>query len=178
MKAKTGLGANSLSAGFSMHILKPLQDYYQSKSTNEQLILKALGITILLALWYNFFSAPAQKEHQRYEKRLEKQIELKAWLSNNLPAAKPKRATASHDNRSLLTIVTETSKLSQIALNRVQPGEDGSIRLWIESVNFNSLMAWLHQLQTQHNIQAQEISVQRLETGFTSSSIELARPST
>ena len=51
--------------------------------------------------------------------------------------------------QSLLGFINNSSQTHHLVLQRVQPGPNNSVQLWLEDVSFNELGAWLAELYLQ-----------------------------
>jgi general secretion pathway protein M len=81
-----------------------------------------------------------------------------------------------NQDQPLLTLVSSTAKENQIVFKRFQPDGDNMLKLWLENVNFNSLLYWLHGIDKKNGISVQEISVDQSKVeGFVDVRLTLKR---
>ncbi|GHF17339.1 hypothetical protein GCM10017044_09640 [Kordiimonas sediminis] len=72
--------------------------------------------------------------------------------ANNLSAGK-----------SLRTIMTESSSAAGVSINRLQPGSDGGLTVWLNAVEAPKLFSWLTVLEDEYGVSAVKASVQKTQ---------------
>jgi len=79
-------------------------------------------------------------------------------------------------DKPLLTLVSTTAKDNQIVFKRFQPDGENVLKLWMENINFNNMLLWLHDIDKKNGISVEEISVeQSKEEGFVDVRLTLKR---
>lgn len=74
-------------------------------------------------------------------------------------AASPRRPAGADD--SLLALVSSTAKERNLALQRIEPGADGKLTLWLSDVEFDALLTWLEILVREHRVQIDRINLSK-----------------
>jgi type II secretory pathway component PulM len=143
-------------------IVERIQDWYASRESREQRILRFGGIAAALLLLIAIL-APLQRSTAALEKRIAtKQADL-AWMrsvASTLIAAGPMPAPNA-PQESLVVLVDRTARESGLAqsLTGSQPSGDGGLRVQLEKAQFNSLVAWVARLSEQNGIRVESASV-------------------
>ena len=136
--------------------LQAYLERWQRLQPREQWLLGLGGGVVLLTLLYLLIVEPINLHHQQAAQRLEtarataQELERAAAL---VGAAGP-RSPRGSGNASLLTIVDRSLKGSKIGkpASRIQPDGDTRVRIWLEDVSFDALIAWLGDLQQHQGV--------------------------
>jgi len=148
---------------------------YERLSDREQWLVIGTGIVVMTALfvfviWEPLHSARA-KVVREYAIAKQMQQTLSRYRASNTQNSVPASA-----QQSLLAIVNETTETRQIQLKRVEPKSNQSLRVWVEQVSFNQIIAWIAQLQKQHGITVETISIDRTDqAGYVNLALVLQR---
>lgn len=126
--------------------MKPITEYRQFLSANDR-----RALVILLAVIACFSVLALVKISCDYyiagKQRFAEASSLLAWMHDNKGAVerRPSVPEASSE-RNLLRTLTTTAQSAGITLDRVQPGSESSVRLWLQEVEFAALLPWLSAL--------------------------------
>ncbi|MBU0673680.1 MAG: type II secretion system protein M [Proteobacteria bacterium] len=127
-----------------------------------------LGLTALaIVLGYFLLIDPFLTEYSRLRQRVPGRTAELAWMRGaalevaHLRGAGPKGATTD----SPLKIIDRAARRFRVssALKRVEPAEDGQVKIWMEQVVFIDLMRWLRSMSGEYGLNVFEISVDRQE---------------
>ena len=145
----------------------------------RRLVYVAAGFGAL-ALLYLVLVLPFQTANQRAQQRLErKQVDL-AWMRQVAPrvaqAAGPAQAGASGE--SLMVLVDRTAREAGLgnSLRDQSPDQNKSLRLRLEGVPFDAMIAWLASLQGQYGVGVEAAAVDGTGPGLVNASLTLSRP--
>ena len=72
------------------------------------------------------------------------------WLQTQLPLLSAQN-NAMRSSASLNEVVSQTAQSFQIQVSRMQPQND-QMQVMLNDISFDQLLAWLHELQYQHNV--------------------------
>jgi len=131
-----------------------------SSSDKRALIILSLFLTVTL-----MYFITGQSFRYRSEKIAD--VEAKRSLIVLLNSSEKKIAAAKNKpkleglDQALLTLVSSTARGYQITFKRFQPDGDKVLKLWMEHVDFNSLLIWLGEIDKKNGISVQEISVEQ-----------------
>ena len=117
---------------------KMIIEWFGKLETREQLLLKIGSIILVIGLFYGLVWAPMNNTITRQTALLEQQQALSTWIVQQGPG----KATL---KGSIVQAVNQTAKASNITLTRIQPSND-EVQVWIDEVEFNTLMVWLDSL--------------------------------
>ncbi len=154
-------------------------DAYQLLSAKDRRMLVMLVIFLAVVLFYVLLAAPLYDKTVSSRLIMEKNKEMLSLMRTNEARVSALRNMGSMQlgigNKSLLSVVNEVSEQRNIALKRVEPKGDTAIRVWLEMVSFNDVLAWLHALETQFNISVDNITIEgQPEAGIVSAQIVLS----
>jgi len=97
--------------------------------------------------------------------RYERAQSLIDWVSLNKSALQASGLSkgASPQQKSLIPLVTAGANLRQLKLNRLQPEQDGSVSISLQSQSFDQSLRWMVDLETNNRLLIDRISVDRTE---------------
>lgn len=132
-------------------IIAQVAKYWGQLSKRDQLAVKCLsGFLIVLILTYSVL-LPSYDFHQNARNRHTGDALLLEWLKHKEPEIRRLRANqnskSSTFEKSLLTVVTQTSRKYGLTLKRVQPESDNKLRFWVESSPIEKVLIWIADLE-------------------------------
>ena len=86
------------------------------------------------------------------------------WLDQVIDKIKKAPQAQADPSRSFLDIVSNDFNGSAMAIKRIQPEGSDIIKVWLENVRFNDVIAWLSYLNSKYGIDVVQISVDATET--------------
>ena len=137
---------------------------------SERRTLSLGGVSLILIVIYFGGWAPLQDDILSLEKQVQEQQAVKRWMQQSATEVEQLRGSGSsqtrHDGRSLLAIVDQTAKNSRLGSNlkRLEPEGSGVVKVWLEQVSFDDMMAWLLSLETQQGLIVSTITIDRQES--------------
>ena len=133
----------------------------------DRLALTILSAFVgLLILVYGAI-LPAMNYHQQAREHFKDEQALLYWLKAQEPAiqrisAAPRASQTFSGNP--LSLVNASTKDFNLSIKRLQPENSGSLRVWMENVNFDNTLQWLHYLQSK-GLSLREISIDQQAKG-------------
>lgn len=157
-----------------------VKKYYEQRAPREQkLLLLCVFCCVALLVFYGlvqplvFKYEDARAHYQNTQKQW-------AWIQAN-DASFQQLAKQGGDlnaafKGSLLSLVNQTARKSNIVLKRFEPKGSDKLRVWLEQVNFDQLVIWL-EIFHQKGLDIAQISLDRQdhELGQVSAQILLVR---
>jgi general secretion pathway protein M len=122
-----------------------------------------LAVLIYAALWLPFSHRVDHLTDQVKEQRA-----LEEWMRDAAAQVVRLRGTAATtptDGRSLLALVDQTAKQSQLgsAIRRVEPDGEGKVRIQLEQAGFDDVLGWLQELSRRYDVHVDNITVDRID---------------
>jgi len=144
---------------------KALKYWHGLKEQEQRLLLVAGSVFVIFVLFMGIFK-PLNQGIEKALKDRQQQTELVAWVKESvvkLKAAQPKQAQS---GGSLSQIVNSTRSRFNINISKMQPS-DNSLRLTIDSVEFNALISWLNEMVNRHGVLIENVELgQDTQPGF------------
>ena len=141
-------------------------------STRERTLILVAGAAAILAAGYAFWWEPQAQERARARLEIERMDRMSARLEAVGEAGMPALPPAP---RNLTAIIAETARARDIAIRRLEP-EGELARLTLQEAEFDALMGWLSELETDHAVQIAAIEIERRpEPGVVLARITLRR---
>jgi len=139
---------------------KQLIQYWRSlKEQEQQLVIIAGGIFIIFIIVMGIFR-PLNNAIEQAEKSQIKQQELLVWVDKSIAQLKAAGNTKVSSTQNLSQIVNSTRGRYKITISKMQPSDD-SLRLTLDSIEFNQLIEWLDELVSQHGIRVENLDLSR-----------------
>jgi general secretion pathway protein M len=159
-----------------------MKDWFNSLAPRERTMVSVAAVVILLALGYVAAWNPLSSRVARLEKSVEERQAVKQWMEQAAVEANQLRSTAGagggDEHRSLLAVVDQTAKQSQLApaVKRIEPEGQELVRVSLERASFDDLVLWLGSLQRTFGVRVADISIERqAETGRVNARLTLKR---
>lgn len=139
---------------------KQLMKQWRSlKEQEQQLVMVAGGVFIIFVLVMGIFR-PLNNAIEKAQQSQIKQQELLAWVDDSIVRLKAAGSTSVASNTNLSQVVNSTRGRYKINISKMQPSSD-SLRLTLDSVEFNQLIEWLDELVNQHGLKIENLDLSR-----------------
>ncbi len=141
--------------------------WFKALDSRDQMLVKALSTLIVLALIFVWTLQPSQAAVKSAEARFNKELKFHQKMKENAYLFAGSRANnAGAFEGSILSLVNNTAKAKNIVLKRFEPEGDKGLRVWLDQVNFNSVIDWLELLEVQKGITIEQISIDKVSPGL------------
>jgi len=157
-----------------------VKEWFTSLAPRERAMVSIAAVVVALALVYAVAWGPLASSVSRLQQSVEEQQGLKQWMQQSAAEVNQLRgaAGASDDHRSLLAVVDQTSKQSQLgpAVKRIEPDGQELVRVSLEQASFDDMMTWLGSLQRSFGVSVADVSIDRQsDSGRVNARITLKR---
>lgn len=133
-------------------------------SERRMLIIGAIALGLILpyfAVWL-----PIQNDVEAMQKQVQEQQVVKSWMNQAAAEVKQLRGRGSSrakKPRSLLALVDKTAKGSGLgsSLKRLEPEGQATVKVWLEQVSFDDMLAWLTSLEQKNGLAVATITIDR-----------------
>lgn len=125
-----------------------LKTWFTSISEREQKLVVAAAIVGTLGIFYFLIWSPLHSALDTQQSALVSEKQTLVWVAEQAARAQVLRQSGSKTsyNGSLTQLVNQTTRSANIPVSRMQPqGEE--LQVWIDQVEFNTLMSWLELLE-------------------------------
>ena len=155
-----------------------LKEWWHQASSRDQLAIVALGFCLGVYILFSLILKPAWEMRDKQINSnnsqlaaLERVRDLAAQWANRGGSSSRSRAGGS-----LVEIVDNSLRQNKLRLSNMQPSGSNAVRLRLEAVEFNALIAWLNQMETQQKLSIKEISIAgSKDAGMVSANLRLQR---
>jgi general secretion pathway protein M len=142
-----------------------VKEWFTSLAPRERAMVSIAAVVVALALVYAVAWGPLASSVSRLQQSVEEQQVLKQWMQESAAEVNRLRgvAGASDDHRSLLAVVDQTSKQSQLgpAVKRIEPDGQDLVRVSLEQASFDDMVTWLGNLQRNFGVSIADVSIDR-----------------
>ncbi len=142
----------------------PLAQRWQVLLSRDRLALLALGLFLLLVLFYLALWQPAQRHAQAARAAFEEQRALYAYLQSRAPQLRGRdlQPRASLDPERLQGLVTATAAEQGVVIERLDAEGYGAVQVNLQPVAFAQLLRWIETLEGQ-GVRVEEAGLDRAE---------------
>ena len=143
-------------------MMKTLKPWWQSLVYRERLIVSALVVIVILFLFQIMVWKPLYQGRDNALNSVDKQEKLLTWMQSQAQLASQLKGNTSAtqvNGQSLSQRINTSAKQSKVTISRFQTAGDKSVQVWLEAIEFSSLMHWLEQIQSRYGIQLESISI-------------------
>lgn len=167
-----------------MSRIDELRTWYLSLQERERRVLMAGAVALAVMLLYAAILHPYFSSRQRLEQDIASQRDLITWMrpaAAQIQALRGQQPSGMPAGQSLLAVVDKSAGDAGFAaaLKQIQTGNDGSVRLQMQGVGFDSLVRWLGTLQQRYGITVREMTAQRSTApGNVDAALTLVAPGT
>jgi len=157
-----------------------VKEWFTGLAPRERAMVSIAAVVVVLALVYAVAWGPLASSVSRLQQSVEEQQALKQWMQQSAAEVNQLRgaAGATDDHRSLLAVVDQTSKQSQLgpAVKRIEPDGQELVRVSLEQASFDDMVTWLGSLQRSYGVSVADVSLDRqAESGRVNARITLKR---
>ncbi|WP_404342207.1 type II secretion system protein GspM [Pseudoalteromonas mariniglutinosa] len=136
-----------------------IQYWHSLKDQERQLIIIASVVFVVFVLVMGIFR-PLNNAIENAQKANLKQQELSAWVDESIAKLKASNNKRAGNTNNLSQIVNSTRNRYQIEISKMQPS-DNSLRLTLDSVEFNNLVEWLDELVNKQGVLIENLDLSR-----------------
>jgi general secretion pathway protein M len=137
-----------------------LINYWRSLKEQEQQLVMVAGVVFVIFVLVMGVFRPLNTAIEKAEQDNIKQQELLAWVDDSIVKLKASGSALVTNNRNLSQIVNSTRNRYQITISKMQPN-DNSLRLTIDSVEFNKLVEWLDELVNSQGVLIENLDLSK-----------------
>lgn len=147
-----------------------MKDWWQNLETRDQRTMTIAGIVIAILLFYAMFWIPLVDSKALKQLQVENNRQLLSWMTEQSEVIKQynrtKPGVAKADSkRSLLSIVDSLAKQLGVrkSINRIDPDGPHGATIWIDNMNFDSLITLLGNLDKRNYVKVKEAEFTKLD---------------
>lgn len=160
-----------------MQRLGPVRAAWAERTAREQILLAGAGaLMVAILAWYAALS-PALSWRAAAERdfvRAVEDFEIMVDGTTRYRALAAGEARAQRSGAPLRTVIGRTANARGVAINRVQPLDDGRLGVWLDAVEADALMAWLAELSREEGVRIDRVSLDREGDGVVRAQLLLA----
>ena len=139
--------------------------WFLALSESEQKLLKVAGGFFAIFILFSVFTS-LNNGVSEAERKLRQQTELNTWAEQQIAIIKQAEkggAINKGAQRSMTQVINSTARKLKITIERIQPQKDDLVKVGIDEIGFNTLITWLQELESQHNISAKNIDFSKAD---------------
>ncbi len=153
-------------------------NWWNNLNQREKLLI-GFGVPLLLVVvFYLYMWQPVSKELSQLRLKVPENTATLAWMNHQLAGLKQSSASkpSQNQNQPLLTVIEQVAIRSRVkdAIQRVQPGNDGSVEIWFQEAVADQLFNWIEQLSG-NEVSVLSATITRATPGLVSARIKVNR---
>ncbi|KJY90670.1 type II secretion system protein M [Pseudoalteromonas piscicida] len=133
-------------------------NYWRGLKEQEQKLLIVAGIIFVVFVLIMGIFKPLNQAVSDAEAKLKRNHELVNWVGQSVNKLKSSSPAQVISGGNISQIVNNTRGRFQIDISKMQPSGE-SLRLTIDDVEFNKLVAWIDELTNKHGIKVENLDL-------------------
>ncbi|WP_293371821.1 type II secretion system protein M [Nevskia sp.] len=149
--------------------IAPLRARYDALQPREQTLVNVAAVLLIAALLYSAVWQPFARGRKQLALDLASARSVATQLAQaevDVRLAAPQSAPIVGSDVSLLTAVDQAAKNGTLKKPpaRLQPDGENAARIWLEDVEFETLLRWMLELQTRYGVTIDVVDIEKRET--------------
>lgn len=144
--------------------MSQLINLWQGLNKREQLMLGIGSLLALLIVMYSFIYSPWQARLTQLRDQVPQKRSDLHWMQTQAEQVKPLLGNVEKTNNETTLLTTLENTAQEIAIRasikRMQPGEDGEVKVWLSDAQFDLWLAWVDVLR-QQGVQVSTVNINR-----------------
>jgi general secretion pathway protein M len=148
-----------------------MKEWFAGLEARERIMLLSGAVVLAVFLVYLLVWHPVHSGYERLKSSIAEQRTTAVWMQESAARVTLLRR-AGHASgqglggRSLLAVTDSTARAGGLAdsLKRVEPEGSNGVRVWLEDASFDSFIAWLALLSSNHGINPDSVSMEKSKT--------------
>lgn len=137
-----------------------LETRYRTLSDRDRLLVNVLAVVVGLLFLYQLIISPAYNYLGNASSKYKNKLEGYEWMESKKEETKALLAVKTSEREgSLLSVASNTAKGHNLSFTNFEPEGDERLRLRLENVKFNDLVAWLGELEVSQGVSAVDIAM-------------------
>lgn len=138
-----------------------MRDWFDKLNQREQMSLLALALAMGLYLLYMLAWAPLDNKREQLQQQNSSIAgslqQVDAMVSEILRLRDG--GGASSARRNLTALINKSTSRRGLQVSRLQPNSRGEIQVRLESVAFDEVLGWLHEIENQEGLLVSEVAI-------------------
>lgn len=161
-----------------------MKDWWDNLQYRDRMLLMATAALVITLFFYLFAYEPIIKKQSTLTQRITSQRQLASWMQDTSVKIKQLQGGSSEatpvvsSNTSMLSIIENSSRQANLRnpIQRMEPVGSNGVKLWIEKAPFDSVIQWLGELNRQHHISVDRLSINKSDApGLVTLQLDLKR---
>ncbi|MCG9759194.1 MULTISPECIES: type II secretion system protein GspM [Pseudoalteromonas] len=133
-------------------------NYWRGLKEQEQKLLIVAGVIFVVFVLIMGIFKPLNQAVSDAEAKLKRNHELVNWVGQSVNKLKSSSPAQVISGGNISQIVNNTRGRFQIDISKMQPSGE-SLRLTIDDVEFNKLVAWIDELTNKHGVKVENLDL-------------------
>ena len=145
-----------------------MTEFWQNLTARERAMVSIAGGLAVLVLGYFMLVRPLaayEAESQRALARAQAVYQQIDAGAAEVEAARGSTQAKGAETTSVRVAVAQSARETGVAISRLQPGADGALTVWVESVSSPVFYRWLEALSAAHGIAPVKVVAQKSSAG-------------
>lgn len=147
-----------------------MRDYWHTLTAREQLMIAAAGALAVLVALYFLLLRPLQAYQMESERTLVAATNTLSTVQMRVAQLKATEQAASDANArgesvSLRVAVSRAARGAGVSISRLQPSDDGTLTVWVDSAQSTTLYQWLQTLAEEQGVGPTNVLFQKNSSG-------------
>lgn len=159
-----------------------IHEYWQQRTARERILLAVMAVMVGLLLLYTLLVEPVMQSRAELEDVVTRNRDIYNSIRSASAEARTLRGGGSgygnsprREAQGLIGQIEQSARAKGLAdkLQRIQPSGKTDIGIWFEKSRFDTLLAWLSEMESQYGLQVKSLEVERTESGIVNARVVL-----
>jgi len=136
-----------------------IKDDWQERSASEKKIITVVGVLMLIFAVYFLLVEPIEAYKEKQYRLLSAENNRYSRVIPLVERIQSRSSNSGQLSEGLAKLIDDSLQKNSLTMRGFQPGKNNDVRLRLSDVPYESLVQWLHDLEYEHNVVIEEMSV-------------------
>ncbi len=140
-----------------------VEDWNERPKSEKNIIIVVSGLMILTLL-YLFVAEPLINWREKEQRSLVANTKVLSQVEGLVQRFENQKAAGAQAQKGLAQVIDQSLQANGLAMRGFQPGKNNDARLRLTNVKYEPLVQWLYDIEYQHKLVIEELSVSETKT--------------
>jgi general secretion pathway protein M len=141
-----------------------LKENWYERPLSEKRILSAVAVLVVLSMFYLLIFDPIVTWREKEQKKLSANSRVYSQVVRLVERFEAQQSSGNNKDEGLATLIDKSLQENGLAMRGFQPGRNNDARLRLSDVAYEPLVQWLYDIEYQHHVSIEELSVTQTKT--------------
>jgi general secretion pathway protein M len=142
-----------------MSYIEQLKENWYERPLSEKRILSVVAVLVVMSMFYLLVFDPIVTWREKEQKKLSANNRVYSQVVRLVERFEKQQSSETNANDGLAALIDKSLQDNGLAMRGFQPGRNNDARLRLSDVAYEPLVQWLYDLEYQHKISIEELSI-------------------